>query len=140
MVVGLALAANTQISSLSTIFVTSLLTSPGLPSLLQQNKTMLATAYTRMVTFFKTYAIPYRPASAGLYVWAKMAPNAQTWEDEAATVTELKAAGVLISSGRAYHGPESEKGWARVLFALEMEQLEEAIGRMTTVYASRDSR
>jgi aspartate/methionine/tyrosine aminotransferase len=138
MAVGLALAANTQISSLSTIFVTQLLSSPRLPTLIAQNAEMLAELYKTMTSFLKEYSIPYVPANAGLYVFAKIAPDAQTWEDEASMVDKLKAAGVLVSGGKAYHGPENEKGWARVLFALESEQLNEAIRRMKTVFiASR---
>ncbi|KAL1604778.1 putative secondary metabolism biosynthetic enzyme [Paraconiothyrium brasiliense] len=140
MAVGLALAANTQISSLSTIVVKSLLTSPKLPGLITQNAKKLAAAYSTMTSFLDSYAIPYVPANAGLYVFAKIAPDAQTWEDEANMADKLKSAGVVVSSGKAYHVPESQKGWARVLFALEEEQLAEAIRRMQTVYEGRKRR
>lgn len=137
MAVGLALAANTQISCLSTIFVKSILTSPRLPYLIAQNREMLARSYTIMTEFLKSHAIAYIPANAGLYVFARIAPDARTWEEEAEAVERLKLAGVLVSSGKAYHGPDTEKGWARVLFAIEETHLREAIRRMATVYRDR---
>jgi aspartate/methionine/tyrosine aminotransferase len=100
---------------------------------------MLAAAYLAMTGFLDSYAIPYVPANAGLYVFAKLAPDARTWEDEIEMVEHLKSAGVVVSPGKAYHVPESQKGWARVLFALEEEQLGEAIRRMKTVYEERNN-
>lgn len=50
----------------------------------------------------------------------------------------LREAGVLVSSGRNYHGPESEKGWMRVGFAAEMEQLIKALQRMERVLRKLD--
>ncbi|KAF2179236.1 PLP-dependent transferase [Zopfia rhizophila CBS 207.26] len=137
--VGLALAANTQISALSTIFVTALLMSPQLPSLIKFNSERLATAYKAMTDFLKEHGVPYYSCNAGLYVFAKISPQAQSWEDESAMVSKLKDAGVLVSSGRAYHGPEDEKGWARLLFALGTSDLQEAIQRMGKVFSVADS-
>lgn len=136
MAVGVALAANTQTSALSTIFVTCLLNSPRLSSLLETNSHRLAVAYGALTGFFREQGIPYFPCNAGLYVFARLAPNASTWEDEAAVIQKLKEAGVLVSAGRAYHVPETEKGWARVGFALEPSVLEEAIRRMKTIFTS----
>ncbi|KAF1998234.1 PLP-dependent transferase [Amniculicola lignicola CBS 123094] len=133
MAVALALAANTQISSLSTIFVTSLLTSPKLPKLIALNSQRLAQAYTTLTGFFKELSIKYVPCNAGLYVFAKLARQAQTWEDESSVISDLKSSGILVSAGRAYHGPENEKGWMRVGFAVDPDQLTEAIRRMKTV-------
>ena len=131
---GLALAANTQLSALSTIFVTNLLTSPQLPSLIALNSQRLATAYVMLTSFLKAEGRPYLPCNAGLYVYAKLAPDAKTWEDEAAMVSKLKEGGVLVSAGRAYCGPESEKGWARIGFAVEEDELREAMRRMSRVF------
>ncbi|RYO97032.1 hypothetical protein DL765_011330 [Monosporascus sp. GIB2] len=130
MAVGLALAANTQISALSTIFVTNLLTSPKLPSLITLNAERLSAAYSALTSFFKANGVPYIPCNAGLYVFAKLAPWAETWEDEASVVSALEDAGVLVSAGRAYHLPENEKGWMRVGFAVPSSELDEAIRRI----------
>ncbi|KAF2014421.1 PLP-dependent transferase [Aaosphaeria arxii CBS 175.79] len=134
MAVGLALAANTQTSSLSAICTIKLLSSPQLPSLMKDNAERLSIAYKTLTGFFKQYDIQYFPANAGLYVFARLI-DAKTWEEEAEMISKLKAAGVLVSAGKAYHGPDAEKGWARVLFAVEPEVLQEAIRRMGTVYS-----
>lgn len=137
MAVAAALASQMQVSNLSATFVTSLLTSPKLDDLISLNKARLARAYSILTTFLSEHNIPYIPCNAGLYVFAKIAPKARTWEDESAVISKIKDAGVLVSSGRAYHGPESEKGWARVGFAVESDQLEEAIRRMRTVFTEK---
>ncbi|OTB04088.1 hypothetical protein M426DRAFT_59221 [Hypoxylon sp. CI-4A] len=139
MAVGLALAANTQTSALSVIFVTSLLTSPDLSSLISLNSRRLSSAYISLTTFFKENRVSYIPCNAGLYVFAKLSPYAETWEDEIEMVAKLKEAGVLVSPGQAYHGPDSEKGWARVGFAVEESQLREGMRRMKKVIGRQDS-
>ncbi|POS75432.1 hypothetical protein DHEL01_v206174 [Diaporthe helianthi] len=57
MAVGLALAANTQISALTTTFVTSLLKSPELPSLISLNSRRLASAYAQITSFLNNALI-----------------------------------------------------------------------------------
>ncbi|KAJ4357162.1 uncharacterized protein N0V89_001737 [Didymosphaeria variabile] len=133
MAVALALAANTQISALSTIFVTNLLTSPKLPSLIALNSQRLSIAYQKLTSFFKENQIPYIPCNAGLYVFAKMATKATSWDEESDVVGLLKGAGVLVSPGKAYHGPEKEKGWMRVGFSVKDTDLEKAIQRIRRV-------
>ncbi len=87
-----------------------------------------------MTSFFTRNYIPYIPSYAGLYVFARVAPYAKSWEKEAMVVQRLKDAGVLVSAGRAYHTLENDKGWARVSFALPKEKLEEAVMRMQKVF------
>ena len=78
--------------------------------------------------------IPYIPSNAGLYVFAKIAPEAQEWEDEQLMLRRLKDVGVVVSAGRGYHVGETEKGWARVGFAVESDRLQEALTRMSWVF------
>lgn len=61
----------------------------------------------------------------------KLVSQASSWEDEAALITRLAEAGVLVSPGQAYH--MVEKGWARVSFAVERDTLKEAVRRMKSV-------
>ncbi|KAF4626878.1 hypothetical protein G7Y89_g11280 [Cudoniella acicularis] len=124
------LSAINLTSSLSAVFVTTLLTSQKLPFLLELNSQRLAIAYKLLTSFFKRNNIPYIPCNAGLYVFAKVAPNSETWEGEATIIQKFKDEGVLVAAGRGYHVPDSEKGWARIGFTLETGRLEEAIKRM----------
>jgi aspartate/methionine/tyrosine aminotransferase len=133
MVVGLALATMQQTSSLSAIFATHLLRSSKLSELIRINSKRLSISYGLLTDFFKARDIPYFPCTAGLYVHAKLARGASSWEEETIMVQALKDAGVIVSSGRAYHGPEEEKGWARVGFSVEVTTLQEAISRMSQI-------
>jgi aspartate/methionine/tyrosine aminotransferase len=139
MAIGLALAAMIQVSALTTIFVTKLLKSPKLSDIISLNSERLQSAYQCLTKFLKEHDIPYIPCNAGLYVFAKLAPNAQTWDDEALVVKSFKESGVIISPGKAYHGPESEKGWMRVGFAMEPSVMEEAISRMREVLSGNNA-
>jgi aspartate/methionine/tyrosine aminotransferase len=138
MAVGLALASNTQISALSTIFVISLLESPELDSLIELNSRRLSAAYAKLTSFFRKHGVPYVPCNAGLYV-AKLAHRATTREDEAYMALQLKEAGVVVSAGRAYHVPEGEKGWMRVGFAVDDGDLLEAMRRIETVLTKENA-
>ncbi|KAF3896639.1 hypothetical protein GTR04_1230 [Trichophyton interdigitale] len=131
--VALALASNTETSSLAAVASTALLTSPKLPDLLQLNSQRLKEAYTTITDFFKRKGIRYIPVNSAPYVFARLVPNAQSWEEESFMIGQLKLAGVVVSSGKAYHVNEEEKGWCRMTFALERSRLEEAIKRMETV-------
>lgn len=129
---GLALAAHMNVSTLSVVVATELLVSPALPSLVALNSARLAEAYKLITCVFKRHGIRYFPCNAGTFVLARLAPNAQSWDDEAAVVQKLEQAGVLVGSGRRYH--VHDKGWARVCFAVERAVLEEALRRMETVF------
>ena len=90
----------------------------------------LAQAYKSFTSFLKQHGIEYIPVNAGLYVFAKLAPDAKSWEDEAAMIENLKKAGVLASAGKAYHVVDEEKGWARLTFAIDQGQMIEALRRI----------
>ena len=117
------------------MFATTLIRSPKLPELMKINSERLASAYRVLTSFLKSRNVAYIPANAGLYVFARVAPKASTWEDETAQIARIKEAGVLVSSGKSYHVPESEKGWARIGFAIPTDQLTEAIHRLDTVFS-----
>ena len=138
MAVGLALASNTTTSTLSSIFVSTLLNSPEVPKLLALNSDRLAQAYLSVTTVLKKHKIFYIPAYAGLYLFAKIAPNAKRWEDESSKIQTLKEAGVLVSPGKTFHGPDNEKGWARICFGIEKSKLEEALRRLDHALASKE--
>ena len=138
MAVGLALASNTTTSTLSSIFVSTLLNSPEVPKLLALNSDRLAQAYLSVTTVLKKHNIFYIPAYAGLYLFAKIAPNAKRWEDESSKIQTLKEAGVLVSPGKSFHGPDNEKGWARICFGIEKSKLEEALRRLDHALASKE--
>ncbi|KAH8197397.1 hypothetical protein TruAng_008420 [Truncatella angustata] len=120
-----------MMSSLTAIATTSLLLSPELPRLLKLNSQRLTEAYVQLTTLLRARGLRWIPANMGPFILVKVAPSAKTWEDEAAVIQACKGFGVSLSLGRGYHGPESEKGWARLNFALAPGQLTEALRRLS---------
>ncbi|KKZ61641.1 hypothetical protein EMCG_03826 [[Emmonsia] crescens] len=127
-----AAASNPQVSSLSAIFTMTLLSSPTLPLLVALNSARLAESYILVTSFFIRHHIDYIPVNAGLNIFARLGPNAKTWEDESDMIMKLKENGVVVRGGGSYHSTLMEKGWVRISFALEEHQLQEALHRIKT--------
>ncbi|KAF3479521.1 uncharacterized protein GIQ15_06497 [Arthroderma uncinatum] len=128
---GLSNAPNAKITPVSHAFATSLLSSPRLPILIALNSAGLAECYMLITSFFVRHGIKYIPVNAGLSIFARLAPNARSRDDEAEMVQVLKNAGVMVSNaGGSFHKTFKEKGWARISFSVEPNQLHEALGRI----------
>lgn len=136
--VGSAIAANEQTSSLSAIALAGLLGSPDLPRLLALSAARLAEAYTTVTGFLTTHGVEFVPATAGVFVFARLVPEAETWKDEAATVARLRERGVLMSAGRGFRGGEREKGWVRIVFAVEPAELRRGLDIITSTIFAQD--
>lgn len=127
---GLSIVSNTQVSSLTAIATTSILSSPELPRLFALNSERLSQAYGTVTSVLKRHNIRYVPANMGPFILVRLLPDAQTWEEEAEVVQACRLAGVVISGGRGFHVPDSEKGWARLNFAIPPDKLDEGIRRV----------
>lgn len=132
----MGLVASVHVSVLSTVFAKEVLASPQLPKLLTLSATKLAETYTILTTAFKATGIEYFPSCATVFVLARLAPHAATWDEEILALRAYMQAGVAIVPGRAYHMPEGQKGWMRVTFAVSNEDLAEGIRRIKKVYLS----
>lgn len=128
---GLTLASFTETSTVSSLLVYHILTSPSLFELLEKSSVALAERYKELTDALKELDIPYMPCNASLSVFAHLAPNATTWDEEAEIAGRLRAAGVIVSAGKGYQTPEM--GWARLTFALEKSKLDEGIRRIKKV-------
>ncbi|OJD20832.1 hypothetical protein ACJ73_07834 [Blastomyces percursus] len=131
--VGLALTSNAQVSSLSAVFTTTLLSSHTLPFLVALNSARLAEAYIHITSFFIQHRIQYVPVCAGLNIFARLAPNATTQEEECALVQKLRNVGVIVRGGASCYGLKLEKGWVHMTFSIEQHRLQEALRRLKTV-------
>ncbi|KAK2855757.1 hypothetical protein FQN49_004876 [Arthroderma sp. PD_2] len=128
---GLSNAPNSKITPISHAFATSLLSSPRLPMLIAVNSARLAECYILITSFFVQHGIKYIPANSGLTIFARLAPNARSRDDEAEMVQVLKNAGVMVSNaGASFQKTFREKGWARISFSVDLDQLHEALGRI----------
>lgn len=129
----MSLTSSTQMSSLTAIAASALLTSPDLTKLMKLNSERLAEAYSRLTVFLKKHNIEYIPVTNGPFLFCRIAGKLQTWEDETDFMTRCQSKGVSISAGRSYHGVDDEKGWARINFAIKPDDLNEALVRLSTV-------
>ncbi|KAL3484361.1 PLP-dependent transferase [Aspergillus germanicus] len=126
LILALRLPTSTEVSALTTLCATALLTSPTLPDLIQLNKKRLAESYRAMTDVLRAHNIRYVPATAGLFIFARLKADA-TKKEEAQFQQMMKGKGLIISPGQAYHiGPE-HRGWYRLTFALLPAQLEKAL-------------
>ncbi|KAK7701280.1 hypothetical protein SLS64_010323 [Diaporthe eres] len=125
-----SIISNTQMSSLTAIATTSILSSPELPKLFALNSERLSQAYRTVTSVLKRHNILYVQANIGPFILVRLLSDAQTWEEEAEVVQACRLAGVVISGGRSFHVPENEKGWARLNFAIPPDKLDEGIRRV----------
>jgi aspartate/methionine/tyrosine aminotransferase len=116
-----------QVSSLTALCTTALLTSPALSRLIQLNSERLLDCYRHLTEFLDSRGIEYIPATAGLFVFARLMPTAKSWDDEASLQQCLRREGVLVSPGRLYHLPSEQNGWFRLTFAIPKDQLTKAV-------------
>ena len=122
-----------QISNLATLTAWSILTAPTLPDIMSRNRNKLAECYQIMTEFLRSRQIEYIPATAGLYVFAKLLNSEE--DDEAQQAQILQDAGILVGTGQSYHAPEN--GWFRLVFSIGPPHLlQEALARLATVLDS----
>ena len=123
-----------NVSTMSAVAATEILASSDLPSLMNLSSARLGKKYRLLTDLLDRHSVSFVPCSAGTFVLARVAPHAKTWNDEDAIVGELRHAGVLVAPGRTYHVPEM--GWARICFAIDDEEFQEALRRIDIVFSS----
>ncbi|BCS28405.1 aminotransferase gliI [Aspergillus puulaauensis] len=126
LILALRLPTSTEVSALTTLCAAALLTSPTLSDLVAMNKKRLADSYKAMTQVLEAHNIQYVPAIAGLFVFARLKPEA-TAKEEAEFVRRVRQQGLIISPGQAYHIGQEHGGWYRLTFSLLSEQLKKAL-------------
>ena len=130
----MALITSVHVSTLSTIASKAILSSPGLPGLIELNAKRLVEAYINITTFFEGYDIAYIPCNSAGFVLARLAPRAKSQPEEMAAFQRYVQAGVLVAPGWAYHIHENQRGWMRVSFSVAPQSLQEGLERIKIVY------
>ena len=133
---ALALMGPANVSTVSSISTKTLLAPANLTTLLRLSSERLAAAYASLVSFFESAGIVYYQCNSTTFVMAKLAPLAETWEDESSAFLQYRQAGVLLASGCSYHMGENHKGWMRICFAVDEARLATAIDRIGKVYGN----
>ena len=137
MACGVAMAANTQVSGLTAVAVTALLSDPAITDkFIHLNKTRIGGAYETMASFFRARGTRYIPAYAGVYIWAKLSNKVSSWDEEGELTKLLAEKQVAVSAGKAYAA--SEPGWYRLCFAMKTEKLEEGLERLGAALSEYD--
>ncbi|KAF2800544.1 PLP-dependent transferase [Melanomma pulvis-pyrius CBS 109.77] len=120
-----------NVSSLSAITLTAILSSPDLSQLLYVNSQRITASYACFTKLFRGLNVEFLPAQEGLFIFAKLGKSIMSIEEEIAFFENLRQRGVLVSAGRFYSGLSTEFGWARVLIAVPLATAEEAVKRLS---------
>ncbi|ESZ91287.1 aminotransferase GliI [Sclerotinia borealis F-4128] len=130
---AISLLSYASVSTLSSLYLKSILSYPDLPLLLKTNSERLTASYKLLADSFSKWGIEYLPATEGIFIFAKLARRATTQKEADEVFSRLAKHGVLVSPGKFYNGIPGEVGWARVTFSLPLEVIEEAVARMETI-------
>jgi DNA-binding transcriptional MocR family regulator len=126
----MALLNSTTVSTITTLFTTTILTSRRLPALLSLNTARLTSSFAVLRSWLQRLDVAFIPPSAGIYVLAKLGQDGMTEEEEDNMVGILKAAGVLVAGGKSFKMGGLATGWARITFSVPVEVLVEGLRRM----------
>ncbi|TGO27191.1 hypothetical protein BPAE_0046g00540 [Botrytis paeoniae] len=124
--IGAIISTYNHTSSLSALLFAHLLNSDMLSSLLNKKNTLLS-----KITLCSP--LQFLPANAGFVVFAKLAKDVETWNEEA-IVKKLKEHKVIVSPGKQFDGAKSQKGWTRITIAVPEEDFDEGIKRIRTCF------
>ncbi|KAF2262724.1 PLP-dependent transferase [Lojkania enalia] len=130
---AVSLLTFTNVSSLSSISLSTLLSSDELPSLIDTISNGLSESYKRFEALFRKLGLQYVTAEEGLFIFAKLGKNLASADEEAAFFTKLKDAGVMVSPGRFYG--DREFGWARIMIAVPIDVVTKALDKIERFYS-----
>lgn len=117
--------------SLSTVYLSSLLTSSRLPDLRTLNNNRLTSSYFALADILRRHDIEFVVPTHGPFLFAKLAKKARTVEEENAFWRELEGrGGIKVAPGRVFNGVEKDGGWARVRFSIKEEVMQEVVGKL----------
>ena len=122
-----------QVSLPSSLYARCLLTSGRVPMLLETSVARLSSNYRTLTARLRDLGIKYIPCRSGFGLYARLAPNAETWDEEAAMVRKIREHGAAVQAGKTTSGGvDGGKGWARISFAITEEMLREGLARIET--------
>jgi DNA-binding transcriptional MocR family regulator len=129
---GVSFASAWQVSSLTAIFASALLTSPSISSLLSSVRAQLAKnhqiCHDVLTSAELSGRVEFLPASAGLWANAKVIlKDGETTQD---VVAKAKEKGVIIGPGTEFNMVKGESGWIKLTFALPEERVQKGMERL----------
>lgn len=76
-ITGVTYSGFWQVSALSSLFITAVLTSPQLPALIELNKEGLRNSYGLLTSKLREWDVEYIPVRAGMMIFVKIAKDAK---------------------------------------------------------------
>ncbi|KAL1641562.1 hypothetical protein SLS61_010077 [Didymella pomorum] len=134
---AMALLTATHASTVSTLYLSSLLSSSHLPTLFALNSERLTASYHILADCLKEWNVEFVEPTHGLFVFARLAKDLRTVEQEQSRFAQLLQAGVKVSPGHSYRGKEGEFGWARIRYSLEEAMMRDAAAKLDAFLGQR---
>ncbi|KAF2728218.1 PLP-dependent transferase [Polyplosphaeria fusca] len=132
---ALGLLTATHVNSVSMLYLRSLLTWSQLPTLLKLGSERLTASCRLLLDALQQWNVTFVQPTHGILVFAKLAKNVKSAEEEKTFFQRLAAHGVAVSPGQFYNGVELDYGWARIRFAVSLNDMRMAIAKMSTFLA-----
>lgn len=129
----MVLLTTTYTNTISSMFLSVLLSLPQLPTLLLLNSEWLTASYQILADCLHKWNIEFVQPTHGLFVFARLAKNIRTAGQERSYFDELLKAGLKVSPGRSYRGKEGKFGWARIRFSVADEVMREAAAKLDAI-------
>lgn len=95
--------------------------------MIKLNSERLGHAYRLLTEGLIALGVKFIPANYGLFVFARLAEHAGSWDDEAAAVKQLIENGLVVAAGQKFAPNASEMGWVRITFSTSAENIEGAL-------------
>ncbi|OAA63433.1 aminotransferase GliI [Niveomyces insectorum RCEF 264] len=122
-----ALSVHSQVSSLSTVLASKLLTSDTVQYVTEFGGARLREAYLVISSFFEANRMRYIPAYYGMFVFVRLV-DLHNMEEEKKLQSCLKANAVSLSTGSSYHFKEA--GWFRICYGVPLADLRKGLKRI----------
>ena len=130
LLVGVKTSTYWQTSTLSNMYATALLESEKMPNLIALNTKRLTHGYDILTSALREWGVDFIPVSAGFLVFAKLAKNSTTLNEEENFVRKLRENGVLVAPGRLAGEFKGTMGWVRIQFSVPEETLRNGLDRI----------
>ncbi|KAF2112763.1 pyridoxal phosphate-dependent transferase [Lophiotrema nucula] len=134
---AVSLLTTGHVNSISALYISSLLTWSQLPTLLALNSERLTDSYLLLVDALRQWDVKFVEPTHGILLFAKLAKNARTAEEEQDFFDRLAVHGVRVGPGRLYNGVELDYGWARIQFSVSLNTMRMAIAQISTFLAKQ---
>jgi len=131
----MALLTANHTNNIASLYLSSLLNWPQLPTLIALNSERLTASYRLLAEALKSWTVEFIVPTEGIFLFAKLAKYAKTIEDEKDFYNRLALHGVRVGPGRYYKGVDKEFGWSRIRFSVPIKAMELALERLSTFMA-----